>query len=435
MRLSSPACTRSSAIGRARIAWRDGGCLAVRLSQVAQRRGRTQPGTPRRPGRGGRGRRRLVGRRRGSGTSPSALRQALPGPRPPPGWFEPGIEREEFILLPNRPRPRLPARSSPAPPRGAEYLALRRDWVRTDVRHRTGPAAPGGRAGESMRARHPGWRHPLRRHHGAQFRAFGVYVLEIAGERLVKRVQPKLDGSLTLISDNQAYEADHIPACPGQRRPRRRARPVDLRTVCGHRLSLRGFELSHELLSGENRAIMRHGKPARPSAQLGGKSARNPFDVLPGVRLHVGRHGHRPRHRQHAGLRQGPGNRARRTLRGCHRRCARQEAGRRGGRGGQAHAGPHARLHHRKPAAARWRDRRFRGRGGDAQALHPQGEQPPPPAREWSSSASRPGPPRSSAVPSGKVPRPPARGVSCSSRSRWRQRSAPVCRSPSRPVR
>ena len=44
-----------------------------------------------------------------------------------------------------------------------------------------------------------------------RFAAFGVYVLEIAGERLVKRVQPKLDGGLTLISDNRAYEAEHIP--------------------------------------------------------------------------------------------------------------------------------------------------------------------------------------------------------------------------------
>jgi phage repressor protein C with HTH and peptisase S24 domain len=45
-----------------------------------------------------------------------------------------------------------------------------------------------------------------------EFRSFGVYVLEIAGERLVKRVQRKLDGSVTLISDNTTYETDHIPA-------------------------------------------------------------------------------------------------------------------------------------------------------------------------------------------------------------------------------
>jgi phage repressor protein C with HTH and peptisase S24 domain len=44
-----------------------------------------------------------------------------------------------------------------------------------------------------------------------RFDNFGVYVLEIAGERPVKRVQPKLDGSLTLISDNPAYQSEHIP--------------------------------------------------------------------------------------------------------------------------------------------------------------------------------------------------------------------------------
>ena len=44
----------------------------------------------------------------------------------------------------------------------------------------------------------------------SQFHSFGVYVLEVAGERLVKRVQRKLDGSLTLISDNAAYESEHI---------------------------------------------------------------------------------------------------------------------------------------------------------------------------------------------------------------------------------
>ncbi|HTW71412.1 MAG TPA: S24 family peptidase, partial [Acetobacteraceae bacterium] len=39
---------------------------------------------------------------------------------------------------------------------------------------------------------------------------FGVYVLEIGGERLVKRVQRKLDGSLVLISDNEAYHPDQV---------------------------------------------------------------------------------------------------------------------------------------------------------------------------------------------------------------------------------
>ena len=46
------------------------------------------------------------------------------------------------------------------------------------------------------------------------FNNFGIYVLEILGERIVKRVQRKLDGSLVLISDNATYEADQVP--PGQ---------------------------------------------------------------------------------------------------------------------------------------------------------------------------------------------------------------------------
>jgi phage repressor protein C with HTH and peptisase S24 domain len=42
------------------------------------------------------------------------------------------------------------------------------------------------------------------------FRNFGIYVIEINGQRLVKRVQRKHDGSLVLISDNQTYQPDTI---------------------------------------------------------------------------------------------------------------------------------------------------------------------------------------------------------------------------------
>jgi len=37
------------------------------------------------------------------------------------------------------------------------------------------------------------------------FRNFGIYVIEVREERLVKRVQRKFDGSLILISDNPIY--------------------------------------------------------------------------------------------------------------------------------------------------------------------------------------------------------------------------------------
>jgi phage repressor protein C with HTH and peptisase S24 domain len=37
-------------------------------------------------------------------------------------------------------------------------------------------------------------------------------MLEVRGERLVKRVQRKFDGSLILISDNPIYLPEEIPA-------------------------------------------------------------------------------------------------------------------------------------------------------------------------------------------------------------------------------
>ena len=44
------------------------------------------------------------------------------------------------------------------------------------------------------------------------FAQFGIYVLEVEGERLVKRIQRRLDGSIVLISDNASYERDYVPA-------------------------------------------------------------------------------------------------------------------------------------------------------------------------------------------------------------------------------
>lgn len=42
--------------------------------------------------------------------------------------------------------------------------------------------------------------------------ASGIYVVELAGDMLVKRVQRRMDGSLVLKSDNPAYDPEHIQA-------------------------------------------------------------------------------------------------------------------------------------------------------------------------------------------------------------------------------
>jgi hypothetical protein len=39
----------------------------------------------------------------------------------------------------------------------------------------------------------------------------GIYVIEAHGDRLVKRIDRKLDGSLVIISDNKAYPAEAVP--------------------------------------------------------------------------------------------------------------------------------------------------------------------------------------------------------------------------------
>ena len=45
-----------------------------------------------------------------------------------------------------------------------------------------------------------------------QIKDFGVFVIEVRAERLVKRVQRKFDGSLILISDNPLYQPEVIAA-------------------------------------------------------------------------------------------------------------------------------------------------------------------------------------------------------------------------------
>jgi phage repressor protein C with HTH and peptisase S24 domain len=121
------------------------------------------------------------------------------------------LEREDFVLLPKRPETAAAGSASPSPPLAAEFIALRHDWVETVLGVDPDRLSVETAAGESML---PGIQDgDLLFVDTAenQFRSFGVYVVEIGGARLVKRVQPKLDGSLTLISDNSAYEAEHVP--------------------------------------------------------------------------------------------------------------------------------------------------------------------------------------------------------------------------------
>jgi phage repressor protein C with HTH and peptisase S24 domain len=126
-----------------------------------------------------------------------------------------GLDRRDYVVLPKRPEAAAAGAETPSSPDGAEFIALRQDWVRSvlgiDPDHLLVETA----VGESMTPTIQNGDVLLVDTADNRFHSFGVYVLEVAGERLVKRVQPKLDGTLTLISDNLAYEAEHISAAQG----------------------------------------------------------------------------------------------------------------------------------------------------------------------------------------------------------------------------
>jgi phage repressor protein C with HTH and peptisase S24 domain len=124
--------------------------------------------------------------------------------------FEADLNRQDYILLPKRPEAAAAGPDPSPPPPPVEYLAIRHDWVRSMLGIEPNHLMLETAVGESMRPNIQDGDLLLIDATEHRIRGVGIYVLEISGERLVKRVQPKLDGSLTLISDNAAYETEHI---------------------------------------------------------------------------------------------------------------------------------------------------------------------------------------------------------------------------------
>jgi phage repressor protein C with HTH and peptisase S24 domain len=157
-------------------------------------------------------RERLVALARAAGVSVGWLAD---GEGPPPKFVGTisetvGPATEEYVLLPKRPRSAAAGSESPPAVGGAEFIAFRHDWIRSRFGIEPDRLLLETAIGESMKPTIQDGDLLLVDTTEDTFRGFGVYVLEIAGERLVKRVQPKLDGSLTLISDNAAYEPEHV---------------------------------------------------------------------------------------------------------------------------------------------------------------------------------------------------------------------------------
>lgn len=125
-----------------------------------------------------------------------------------------GIDSGRFLLLPKWSEAAAAGAATPPAPRGSEYIAFRHDWLRSAFGLEPADLTLEIAVGESMMPTIRSGDLLLIDSTDRAFSNFGIYVLEILGERLVKRVQRKLDGSLVLISDNATYEPDQVP--PGQ---------------------------------------------------------------------------------------------------------------------------------------------------------------------------------------------------------------------------
>src|ERR1019366_9215396 len=125
---------------------------------------------------------------------------------------ESGVDPGRFALLPKRPEAAAAdGGTPPAPPPDSEYIAFRHDWIRAAFHIKPADLALEIAVGESIKPTIQDGALLLVDPTDRTFTNFGIYVLEILGDRLVKRVQRKLDGSLVLISDNATYEPDQVP--------------------------------------------------------------------------------------------------------------------------------------------------------------------------------------------------------------------------------
>ena len=129
-----------------------------------------------------------------------------PGVRDNPDW----IDQSQFVLLPQCPEAAAAGSSTPPPSLSSAFMALRHDWVRSTLGVDPERLLLETALGESMMPTIGNGNMLLIDTTDQTFRNFGIYVLEINGQRLVKRVQRKHDGSLVLISDNRAYQPDTV---------------------------------------------------------------------------------------------------------------------------------------------------------------------------------------------------------------------------------
>jgi phage repressor protein C with HTH and peptisase S24 domain len=130
--------------------------------------------------------------------------------RHPSGRGVAELNWNQFVILPHRAEAAAAGSVTPPDPSGTEWMALRHDWIRAVCRVEPEKLTLETATGESMTPTLRDGNTLLVDTADQDFHNFGIYVLEINGQRLVKRVQRKHDGSLVLISDNRAYQPDTV---------------------------------------------------------------------------------------------------------------------------------------------------------------------------------------------------------------------------------
>jgi len=148
----------------------------------------------------------------GEGVEPDLLRLASRARSSQSPELGGSLNPAQFLVLPTRSEAAAAGSGNPPAKGPTEFIGFRHDWLRMTFGREPGDLSLEVAVGESME---PGIRNGdllLVDTTDQSFRNFGIYVIEVRGERLVKRVQRKFDGSLILISDNGLYQAESIPA-------------------------------------------------------------------------------------------------------------------------------------------------------------------------------------------------------------------------------
>lgn len=147
----------------------------------------------------------------GAGPQPSF--DPFPGTRRRTSGEDPApaeIDWSQFVVLPRR-RPAVAAGAqAPSSPVEQGFVALGRDWIRKVCGMDPDNLAVEIAIGDSMTPTIRNGNTLLIDASEQEVTEFGIYVISVNGQRLVKRVQRRHDGSLVLISDNPAYLPDVV---------------------------------------------------------------------------------------------------------------------------------------------------------------------------------------------------------------------------------